>query len=99
MRTTINLPDGLLERAKREAENQGLTLGDLIAQSLRASLLRRSPEAESAPFRLVTFGKGGLLPGLSYDRLKDLLDAEDVERVGTRLTSRAADGDDAPTRR
>jgi hypothetical protein len=88
MRTTINLPDGLLERAKREAENQGLTLGDLIAQSLRASLLRRSPEAESAPFRLVT-----------YDRLKDLLDAEDVERVGTRLTSRAADGDDAPTRR
>jgi hypothetical protein len=99
MRTTVNLPDALLERAKREAESQGMTLGDLIARSLRGSLLRRAPEPESPPFRLVTFGRGGLVPGLSYDDLKDLVDAEEVERMGARLTSRAADADDAPPRR
>jgi hypothetical protein len=99
VRTTINLPDSLLERAKREAESQGLTLGDLIARCLRESLLRRPAQAESAPFRLVTFGKGGLQAGLSFARLKDLVEDEEIERAAGRTASRAADGDDAPPRR
>ncbi len=96
MRTTISLPDALLGQAKSEAERKGLTLGQLVEGSLRASLLRQTPEPERSPFRLVTFGKGGLVPGLSFGRLKDVLDAEDLVRVGSRLASRAADSDDAP---
>jgi len=99
MRTTISLPDVLLEQAKRQAEREGLTLGGLIERALRSTLLRRAPEEAQAPFRLVTYGKGGLRPGYSFERLKDVLDAEDVERVGAGLANRAADSDDAPPRR
>ena len=99
MRTTINLPDALLAQAKRQADRENVTLGQLVERSLRATLLRRGPEVEPTPFRLVTFGKGGLRPGFSYDRLKEILEVEEVERVGSGLASRAADSDDAPSRR
>jgi len=99
MRTTVNLPDALLEQAKRQADRENLTLGQLIERSLRGSLLRREPDVERAPFRLVTFGKGGLRSGFSFDRLKEILEAEEVERLGTSLASRAADSDDASSRR
>lgn len=99
MRTTVNLPDALLEQAKRQAERENLTLGQFVERSLRASLLRRGPEVERPPFRLVTFGHGGLRPGFSYDRLKEILEVEEAERIGSVLGSRAADSDDAPSRR
>lgn len=98
MRTTVNLPDALLEQAKRQADRENLTLGQFVERSVRATLLRREPEVERAPFRLVTFGKGGLRPGFSFGRLKEILEADEIERVGG-LASRAADSDDAAPRR
>jgi hypothetical protein len=96
VRTTINLPDALLGQAKRQAARENLTLGQLVERSLRATLLRREPEIERPPFRLVTFGKGGLRPGFSFGRLKEILEDEEVERVSSGLAGRAADSDDAP---
>src|ERR1017187_1089457 len=99
MRTTVNLPDALLEQAKRQADRENLTLGQFVERSVRAILLRREPEVERTPFRLVTFGKGGLHPGFSFGRLKEILEADEVERIGGGLASRAADSDDAAPRR
>ena len=99
MRTTVDLPDSLLKRAKLEAQREGRTLSQLIERALRSMLLRPSAEPDERPFRLVTFGEGGLRPGLSFEHLKDIVDAEDVARIASRLSSRAADGDDAPPRR
>jgi hypothetical protein len=104
MRTTINLPDALLDRAKREAQREGLTLGELIEAALRGRLLRTPAEPAARPFRLVTFGAGGLLPGVSLERLKDLAEDEDIGRLDRSIdrsrASEAADGrDDAPSGR
>ena len=94
MRTTINLPDGLLSQVKREAERGGLTLGAYVEKALRSMLHRRQPSPETTPFRLVTYGEGGLRPGYSFDRLKDVAEVEERERVRSGLTSRAAESDD-----
>lgn len=94
VRTTINLPDGLLTQAKSQAERSGLTLGEYVEKALRSMVCRRSPAPEPAPFRLVTYGVGSLRPGFSFDRLKEVADLRDRERVRSAFASRAAGSDD-----
>ena len=48
MRTTINLPDGLAEAAKRRALEEGRTLTSLVEEGLRTVLDRR-PDPQPAP--------------------------------------------------
>jgi hypothetical protein len=98
MKARISLPDVVLEQAKQQAEREGLTLDELIERALRSTLLRRVPEQEEH-FRLVTYGSGGRRPGNSSDSLKDILDAEDVERLGAGLANRLEDSDDLARRR
>ncbi len=57
MRTTINLPDGLVEQAKARARAEGRTLTSLIAEGLRAVLARPEPARADAP--LPAFGEPG----------------------------------------
>jgi predicted transcriptional regulator len=59
MRVTLELSDDLLRRARRLADERGLTLHALVEEGLRLSLQARSEPAQSA-FRLRTWGRGGL---------------------------------------
>jgi hypothetical protein len=74
MRTSIELSDGLLARARRLAKRRGLTLRALVEEGLRRVL----GDSETSPaFRLedVPFGEGGLVEGLSegdWERIRDL---------------------------
>ena len=43
MKTTLDIDDHLLERAKRQAAAQGTTLRALVEEALRARLAPRSP--------------------------------------------------------
>jgi hypothetical protein len=99
MRTTINVPDALLDQAKQEAEKEGRTLSELVEHALQAVLLRRSSRSKPTPFRLVTFGKDGLRAGYSFARLKEIVEADDLGRIGSGFGSRAADADDVAPRR
>ena len=94
MRTTISLPDALLERAKKAAQADGITLSRLVEDALRDHLLNPSPAAKVRPFRLITFGVGGTRPGVSFEGLKHVVDDEDARRLQARA-GRAADSDDA----
>lgn len=47
MRTTLNLPDGLAEEAKRRATHDGRTLTSLIEEGLRLVLQDSSPTNRS----------------------------------------------------
>lgn len=79
MRTTIRLDDDLLRVAKQHAAAHGTTLTKLIEDALREVLARR-PARDAKPFRLVTFGEGGLRPGVNLDdsaALLDLMDRDD----------------------
>lgn len=71
MRTTLNLPDDLSRRAKRQAVDEGTTLTSLIVEGLEARLERR-PASGRPP---VSEARGGLQPGVSWDELEPV-DAE-----------------------
>ena len=83
MRTTVAIDDHLLEMAKRRALERRTTLGAVIEDALRATLLGGSA-ARSKPFKLVTFHGDGPVGGVDLDRTSQLIAAEDVERYGRR---------------
>jgi hypothetical protein len=79
MRTTIRLDDELMREAKVRAAEQGITLTQLIDESLRERLAARKRPKKSGPFRLRSYGEGGTRPGvdLSDNRaLRDLMDED-----------------------
>ena len=81
MRTTVNLPDPLLEQARRRAAETGRTLTGFIADAVRESLTRRSEGQSQPPVRLTTFNGSGLQPGVDLDdsaALQDLMDGTDA---------------------
>jgi hypothetical protein len=88
MRTTVDIPEVLLEKAKRRAGEEKTTLSDVVGAALQAHLTRPVRPDPAAPFRLVTFGAGGLQPGVSFERLKDLVEIEDAERLAVAAPTR-----------
>jgi hypothetical protein len=78
MRTTINLPDELLDRLKQLAAASGTTMTALIQDAVRESLARRRRTRPAAAVRLTTYRGTGLQPGVDLDdsaALYDLMDA------------------------
>lgn len=76
MKTTLNLTDALVTRAKTLAAQQRTSLTRLIEEGLRLRLKAVS-KSRATPRLPVYPGKGGLTPGLSGLSNKDLLDAAD----------------------
>ena len=75
MRTTVDLPDELMRRAKKRAADQNLPLRDVIEAALREYLSER-PKSTGYKFRW-TPDKGELMPGVDLDdrdALWDLMD-------------------------
>lgn len=95
MRTTVSLPDALLARAKRRAEEENRTLSDVVEAALKDHLSRREASRPAVPFRLVAYGQGGLRDGLSFDRLKEVADDEAAERLAPAPPRNRGLGNDA----
>lgn len=75
MRTTLNLPDALVEAAKRTAAEQGRTLTSLVEEGLRAALRDASPQRRVA---LPAYGTGQGLVLVDLDDRDALADALDA---------------------
>jgi Arc/MetJ family transcription regulator len=88
MRTTISLDDNLGKAARRRARQEGLSLSALVARALRTLLTDRGARTEGEPFRLVTVGGGGPLPGVDLDRTSALVVAEDEASRADELRGR-----------
>jgi len=71
MKTTIELPDGLAERAREIARQQGVPLRAVIEAGLRAELDRRTAPPAAPEFRFRTVGGSGLRPGVDPSELRD----------------------------
>ncbi|WP_183101055.1 type II toxin-antitoxin system VapB family antitoxin [Nocardioides pelophilus] len=78
MRTTVNIHDGLLETAKRCAQQQGKTLGDVVEEALQRYLTSAAPEPVAGPPLAIYDGPLGVKPGIDlrtnaglYDVLYD----------------------------
>lgn len=75
MRTTINLPDDLIARAKMVAAESRTTLTVVIESSLRETLARRRKASRAPAVKLPVFGKRGLQSGIDLDDSAALLEA------------------------
>lgn len=74
MKTTIDIPDPLLEEARRAAMRDGTTLRELVERGLRLVLQTRRG-AGQFKLRKASFRGKGLhepLSGASWDKLREL---------------------------
>jgi hypothetical protein len=78
MKTTLDLNDALLTKAKSLAAQQHTSLTRLIEEGLQLRL--RAQKVRAKPVRLPVYrGKGGLAQGLSGLNNKAMLDAADQD--------------------
>lgn len=76
MRTTVDIHEQVLQRAKRHAERTGQTLGAVVTAALTSYLAPPSTK-KTPPFELIVRGRpGGRLPSLD-----DIAHAESEEEV------------------
>lgn len=80
MRTTVDIPEALLERTRSVARSRGTTLSEVVVDALRAALSRQTETPSAQPFRLVTFRGCSAWPELDFDRSSELLTGEDEAR-------------------
>jgi hypothetical protein len=74
MKTTIEISDALLRRAKALAARRNTTLRAVLEEALRDALTREAPSLKAVPVRTHAFGGRGLQPGLSWDDFRTLRD-------------------------
>ena len=77
MRTTINLPDDLILRAKKAALEADTTLTEFITNALRESLAQRRRKTQTHELEINPTGSGGVFPGVDLDDTSALLDIMD----------------------
>jgi len=73
MKTTVEIPDSLLEEAKRLASREGTTVRALVEEGLRRTLAERK-RAKGFRLRKATFKGTGMQPafaGASWDQIRD----------------------------
>jgi len=82
MRTTFDLPDDLMKRAKIAAVKRGSSLRDLVAEALRRLLAAESPPARKrmteAPIKLPP---GHTIPIRSNSELAQLFEQDDITHL------------------
>ncbi len=83
-RTTVRLPDELMNLAKRKAAAEGRTLTSLIEEGLRR-VLSDKPKSKPVVVPPVSEATGGFAPGVTSVRdIEELEDAEYVDRLRRR---------------
>jgi hypothetical protein len=73
VRTTLTLDDDVAAKINAEMRRTGRSLKDTVNATLRLGLNARRALKPAKPFR-VRARPLGLRPGLSYDKVSDLLD-------------------------
>lgn len=80
MRTTVNIDDGLLGRAREVAVRTGRSLGDVVDDALRVLLIERHATTPGA-VDLPTSGGSGLQPGVDLEDKEALAELLDDNRL------------------
>jgi hypothetical protein len=82
MKTTVELPDGLLEEAKKVARREGTSLRDLLEAGLRAVLKEHRQPHPSFELRDASFHGRGLQRPFREDRWDEIREASYEGRGG-----------------
>jgi hypothetical protein len=82
MRTTVRLPEDLLNRAKRKAAAENRTLTSLIEDGLRVLVgENRKSEKRKRVMPRVSKAGGGRMPGVDLTNPSTLQEADDLDYV------------------
>lgn len=81
MKTTIEIPDALLDEARRVAAREGTTVKALVEQGLRSVVAARR-RREAFKLRDASFAGAGLRPELSEASWEDIREASYEGRGG-----------------
>lgn len=73
MKTTIEIADNLLTRAKSRARQQKITLRSLIEESLAATLDRPLPKAKVKPVTFKGHGLSREFEGTPWDTIREAI--------------------------
>ncbi len=73
MKTTLDIADPLFVRAKRVAARDGQTLRALVESALERELAARTAKVRPFKLRKVTFGSGGLQPGVAHLSMGEII--------------------------
>ena len=81
-RTTVRLPEDLLDRARRKAAAEGRTLTSLIEDGLRlvVSESRKTAKSKRLLPRVSKAG-GGVMPGIELTAISALQEMEDLDNI------------------
>jgi len=81
-RTTVRLPEDLLNRAKRKAAAEGRTLTSLIEDGLRLIVTenQKRPKGRHVLPR-ISKATGGLMPGIELSDLATLQEIDDLDYI------------------
>jgi hypothetical protein len=82
VRTTVNIDDELLVRARELATRTRRSLGDIVDDALRVLMAQRQGTTAPAPVTLPTDGGSGLQPGVDLEDKEALAALLDDERSG-----------------
>lgn len=82
MRSTFDLPDELVKRAKIAAVKRGSTLRDLVAEGLRR-VLDEEPKAKRRRMTKppIELPSGHTIPALTNREIAELFEREDVTKL------------------
>ena len=78
MRTTVEIDERVLERAKRLASRTGRTLGAVVTEALSAHLTTRVARVDK-PFELIVRGK----PGGRFPTQEEMVAAEEEDDLAS----------------
>ena len=81
MRTTLTLEDDIAAKLQIEMRRRGVSLKQIVNETLRTGLTSRNEMAKAEPFKVKARAMGQHA-GLNYDNIADLLDQ--VEGPGHR---------------
>ena len=76
MKTTVEIPDQLLDEVKEKAEKEGTTVRALIEEGLRKVLASRSQARSTFKLKKATYRGKGLQPDVesgSWERIRELI--------------------------
>ena len=84
MRTTIRLDDDLLDRLKREAQRQNVSLTRIINRTIKAGLAGGASRRRRSPYKEQAHAMG--VPRLPLDKALSVASALEDEEIGRELT-------------
>lgn len=88
MRTTLTIDDGIARALKELAHRSNKPFKQVVNETLRAGLSRRTELRQSRSYKVKPASLGGVLPGIDLDRALALADAIEDQELARKMQLR-----------